>query len=137
MITLHLGHYDRDTEIAITTSKSGVDLERAARVVDLVRLCRTEGQDPHYPTLRASIAIARVLSARGGEASLHNPVFVWACRDILGQTSAHAKNDSAISPAFIDLLLAVSKAPEPVTRRRRDRNGAAERQAAARSNGGK
>ena len=45
-------------------------------------------QDPHYPTLRASIAIARVLSSRGGDASIHNPVFVWACRDILSQTSA-------------------------------------------------
>jgi gas vesicle protein GvpN len=105
MITLHLGHYDRDTEIAITASKSSLDVARAARVVDLVRLCRSEGQDPHYPTLRASIAIARVLAARGGEPSLHNPVFIWACRDILSQTSAHAKTDAAISPAFIDLLL--------------------------------
>ena len=92
MITLHLDHYDRDTEIAITASKSGLDMARAARVVDLVRLCRSEGHDPNYhPTLRASIAIARVLAARGGEASLHNPVFLWACRDILSQGSPHDK----------------------------------------------
>jgi len=106
MITLHLGHYDRATEIAITTSKSGIDLDRAERVVDLVRLCRSEGKDPHYPTLRASIAIARVLAARGGEASLHNPVFVWACRDILSQTSLNGKSEGAVpSSAFVDLLL--------------------------------
>ncbi len=105
MVTLHLGHYDRDTEIAITASKSSLELGRAGRVVDLVRLCRCEGQDPHYPTLRASIAIARVMSSRGGDASLHNPVFVWACRDILSQTSADANNEGAVSPAFIDLLL--------------------------------
>ncbi len=105
MVTLHLTHYDRDTEIAITASKSSIDPDRAARIVDLVRLCRCEGQDPHYPTLRASIAIARVLSSRGGDASVHNPIFVWACRDILSQTSAHANNDGAVSPAFIDLLL--------------------------------
>ncbi len=104
-ITLRLSHYDRDTEIAITTSKSSLDPERAARVVDLVRLCRSEGQDPHYPTLRASIAIARVLSSHGGEASIQNPVFVWACRDILSQTSAHANNVGAVSPDFIDILL--------------------------------
>lgn len=105
MVTLHLSHYDRDTEIAIAASKSGIDLDRAARVVDLVRLCRCEGQDPHYPTLRASIAIARVLSSRGGAASIHNPVFAWACRDILSQTSARANNDGVVSPAFIDLLM--------------------------------
>jgi hypothetical protein len=39
--------------------------------------------DPHYPTLRASIAIARVLAARGGEANGRNPIFLWACQDIL------------------------------------------------------
>jgi gas vesicle protein GvpN len=95
MITLHLGHYDRDTEIAITASKSGIDLERAGRIVDVVRLCRSEGRDPHYPTLRASIAIARVVAARGGEASLRNPVFVWACRDILSQTWPNGNSDQA------------------------------------------
>jgi nitric oxide reductase NorQ protein len=105
LITLRLSHYDRDTEIAITIAKSGVDPERAVRIVDLVRLCRSEGRDPHYPTLRASIAIARVLAARGGEASAQNPVFVWACRDVLSQTSANANPDGAVSPVFIDLLL--------------------------------
>ena len=105
MITLRLSHYDRETEISITAAKSSLDRDRATRVVDLVRLCRAEGQDPHYPTLRASIAIARVLAARGGEASLKNPVFVWACRDVLSQTSAHAKIDGAVSPALIDLLM--------------------------------
>ncbi len=106
MITLRLDHYDRDTEIAITASKSGLDAARAARVVDLVRLCRSEGNDPDYhPTLRASIAIARVLGARGGEASLRNPVFIWACRDVLGQGALPGKNDGAVLPAFVDLLL--------------------------------
>ena len=112
MITLRLSHYDRETEITITASKSSLDLERSARVVDLVRLCRCEGQDPHYPTLRASIAIARVLAARGGDATADNPVFVWACRDILSQVSAHAGNDGAVSPAFIDLLLRRFDSPD-------------------------
>lgn len=132
MITLHLDHYDRDTEIAITAGKSGLDTARAARVVDLVRLCRSEGNDPHYPTLRASIAIARVLAARGGEASLRNPVFVWASRDILSQASPSGKNDGVISWALIDLLLrrlesddAVEKATPSVERRRSRGNGAA------------
>lgn len=95
MITLFLGHYDRETEIAITASKSGINLERAARVVDVVRLCRAQGPDPHYPTLRASIAIARVLAARGGEANIRNPVFLWACRDILGPAWPDGKTDCA------------------------------------------
>ncbi|MGJ0453586.1 MAG: gas vesicle protein GvpN [Methylocystis sp.] len=105
MITLPLDHYDRETEIAIAASKSGLDMARAARVVDLVRLCRSECEDPHHPTLRASIAIARVLAARGGEASLRNAVFVWSSRDILSQTSKPGKSEGAISSAFVDFLL--------------------------------
>ncbi|MGO9740672.1 MAG: gas vesicle protein GvpN [Roseiarcus sp.] len=106
VITLHLDHYDRDTEIAITVAKSGLDTSGAARVVDLVRMCRMERPGPQsQPTLRASIAIARVLAARGGEASQRNPVFVWACRDVLGQSPAPGKTDGGISSALIDVLM--------------------------------
>jgi gas vesicle protein GvpN len=106
MITLHLDHYDRDTEIAIAVSQSGLDAARAARVVDLVRQCRAEGSEPRcQPTLRASIAIARVLAARGGEASLRNPVFVSTCRDVLGHGTPRSKNEGGVPSGFIDLLL--------------------------------
>ena len=137
MITLHLDHYDRDTEIAITVSKSGIDRDRAERVVNLVRLCRTEGPDPHYPTLRASIAIARVLAARGGEANGRNPIFLWACQDILRPAALKGNRDDAASFAFIDFLLSrldcAGVVAEVTTRPARR----PVRQAAPRSKGGK
>ena len=102
MITVPLGHYDRDTEIAITARKSDIAENDAERVVDLVRLCRVEGVDPHYPTIRACIAIARVLAYRGHRASLSDPVYVWACRDILG---ASAPKDAGNAAFFIDELI--------------------------------
>ncbi|MGE0235129.1 gas vesicle protein GvpN [Methylocystis sp.] len=108
MITLYLGHYDRDTEIAIAASKAGIEHERAARVVDFVRLCRQKGPDPHYPTLRASIAIARVLAARGGEASLRNPVFQWACKDILGRASQSGAKEAELSSTASTIYCAAS-----------------------------
>lgn len=105
MITLHLGHYDRETEIAITASKSGIDMRRAERIVDLVRLCRSEGQDHSFPTLRASIALARVLAADGGEPSYSNPTFVWACRDVLTAPLPKRKSDGSMPSALVDHLL--------------------------------
>ena len=104
MITLPLDHYDRETEIAIAASKSGLDMARASRVVDLVRLCRSEGDDPHHPTLRASIAIARVLAARGGEASLRNPSSLVEPGHPQPDVEA-GKSEGAISSAFVDFLL--------------------------------
>lgn len=137
MITLHLGHYDRDTEIAITTSKSGIDSERATRIVDLVRLCRTEGQDPHYPTLRASIAIARVLAARGGDVSVRNPVFRWVCQDILSQTSPNGKSGHAGASAFVELLLQRFESVGASEKLAKRSSQQPDRQAALRSKGGK
>ena len=103
MITIQLGHYDRDTEIAITARQSGVPDSDAERVVDLVRLCRAEGRDPLYPTVRACIAIARVLAYRGHKASLRDPVYVWACRDILGASAPRDTPENAAG--FIDELI--------------------------------
>jgi nitric oxide reductase NorQ protein len=103
MITILLGHYDRDTEIAITARQSGLAESDAERVVDLVRLCRSEGRDPHYPTVRASIALARVMAYRGHKASLTDPAYVWACRDILG--AAAPRDDPGNAAGFIDELL--------------------------------
>jgi gas vesicle protein GvpN len=103
MITIPLGHHDRETEIAITASKTGIADADAAQVVDLVRLCRAEGRDPHYPTVRACIAIARVLAYRGRKASPHDPVYLWACRDILGASAPRDGGTDAAS--FIDGLI--------------------------------
>jgi hypothetical protein len=98
-----------------------------------VRACRVEGKDPHFPTLRASIAIARVLATRGGEASYRNPVFLWACRDILSHTTPNGKSDQAVSPDFIDLILRRSECAEEGGKATM-RSG---RRAAARAKGGK
>jgi gas vesicle protein GvpN len=81
MITVELGHYDRATEILITASRSGLSQRAATRVVDLVRLARGQPQDP---TIRACVAIARVLAHRGADADPDDPVFLWACYDVVG-----------------------------------------------------
>jgi gas vesicle protein GvpN len=85
MITLQVGHYGRGTEIAITARKSGLGEETAARLVDFVRLCRAETAYTHALSIRACIAIAKVLAHRGAEVSAEDPIFVWACHDILGR----------------------------------------------------
>ncbi len=62
MITLDLDYFDEETEIAITAAKSGLPVEEAERVVRIVRSFREKGEYEFTPTVRASIAIARVIS---------------------------------------------------------------------------
>ncbi|MEX2430458.1 MAG: gas vesicle protein GvpN [Dehalococcoidia bacterium] len=88
LITINLEHYDRETEIRITAARSGLDLTDAAAIVDLVRELRTIGVSNSRPTIRACMAIARVLALRGVHARPDEPVFQWVCRDILAAETA-------------------------------------------------
>ena len=63
LITIQLEHYDRDTEVQITMACSGVAQTDAEIIVDLARDLRSTGVNSR-PTIRACIAIARILAAR-------------------------------------------------------------------------
>lgn len=65
LVTIHLDHYDRDTEIQITMAKSGIARGDAETIVDIVRELRGVGVNNHQPTVRACITIAEILARRG------------------------------------------------------------------------
>jgi nitric oxide reductase NorQ protein len=88
MITIELDYCDRDTEVAITRARAGVDQEVAEKIVDLVRRVRKHGL-PGRPTLRASIMIARILRQRGCSFDEGDPLFVDACADVLHAAPRH------------------------------------------------
>ncbi|AFM27560.1 gas vesicle protein GvpN [Desulfomonile tiedjei] len=83
IITINVDHYDRETEIEITRAKSGVCKQDATVIVDIIRELRLLGVNNHRPTIRAAIAIARVLAHTGEHADQHNSVFQWLCKDVL------------------------------------------------------
>ena len=60
MITLPMTHYDEETEIAITQAKAGVSHSVAKKIVKIVRKIRAADVCEFTPTIRASVAIARV-----------------------------------------------------------------------------
>lgn len=88
LITIPLDHYDRKTEIEITIARSKADRGDAEIIVDLVRELRRVGVSNSRPTIRACIAIARVLALRGVHARSDEPIFQWVCRDVLSSESA-------------------------------------------------
>ncbi len=88
LITIHLGPYDRETEILITMAKSGLPRPDAENIVDIVRELRSVGVNNNRPTIRACIAIARVLALQGSRPRWDDPVFQWACRDVLNTDTA-------------------------------------------------
>jgi len=88
LITVSLGHFDRETEIQIAMAKSGLAQVDTEIVVDVVRELRDLGVNNHRPTVRACIAIARILAHQGARAQTGDPVFYWTCQDVLNTDSA-------------------------------------------------
>jgi nitric oxide reductase NorQ protein len=93
MITIELDYCDRETEVAITQARAGVDEAAAAKIVDLVRRIRTEASS-QKPTLRASVMIARIMRQLGGAESLDDQVFLEACLDVLHSTAITGRDAS-------------------------------------------
>jgi len=88
LITVQMGNFDRDTEIQVAMSKSGCIRSDAEIIVDIVRELRCTGVNNHRPTIRATIAIARILVHRQAHAKIDDPVFQWVCRDVLTTDTA-------------------------------------------------
>ncbi len=88
LITINLGHFDRETEVQIAIAKSGISRRDAEIIVDVVRELRGVGVNNHRPTIRACIAITKILAHRGARARPDDPVFIWACRDMLNTDTA-------------------------------------------------
>jgi nitric oxide reductase NorQ protein len=88
LITINLGHLDRETEIAIAMAKSGLPRPDAETIVDIIRELRGVGVNNHRPTIRAGIAIARILAHHSGSAQIGDPTFESICHDVLNTDTA-------------------------------------------------
>jgi gas vesicle protein GvpN len=89
MITIKLGHYDRETEVEITCAKSGSSRPDAEKIVDIVRDLRMHNGDGHVPTVRAAIMLARVMKLSSAQANAQDNKFVQTCLDILDSEMKH------------------------------------------------
>jgi nitric oxide reductase NorQ protein len=88
LITIHLNHFDRESEIQVTVTKSGISKLDAETIVTIVRELRGIGVNNNRPTVRACIAIARILVRLKGRARIDDPLFVRICRDVLDMDTA-------------------------------------------------
>jgi gas vesicle protein GvpN len=92
MITIRLNPPDRDTELSIVKAKSGLDELEAGYIVDIVREMRGNGESKTVPTLRAGIAIGRILSMVEGRARAGDPFFHSLCYDVLSTETAKVQH---------------------------------------------
>jgi gas vesicle protein GvpN len=107
LITIQMGNFDRETEIEIAIAQSGVSRRDAGIIVDIVNELRGTGVNNHRPTIRATIAIAKILVHRHARAAIDDPVFQWVCHDVLTTETAKVTCDGqSLMPHKIDETIA-------------------------------
>lgn len=106
LITISLGHFDRETEIRVLMAKSGIPRLDAEVIVDVVRELRTVGVNNHRPTVRAAIAIATILSRRHARACLDDDIFSAVCHDVLNiDTAKVTLNGKSLMPQKVEEVI--------------------------------
>lgn len=90
MVTLDLEPFDQETECLITIKKSGLPLEKATKIVRIVRHLRESGHYEFAPTVRGCIMIARTVMEYGKTIRTHagDPLFAKICLDILSSETS-------------------------------------------------
>lgn len=104
MITIKLGHYDRETEIAITQAKSGVTRPYAESIVDIVRGLREMKKFKPTPTVRACVMIAKSLSPFGAQPVASDKNFAQACFDVLISQMVDETKEAELRKVVTELI---------------------------------
>ncbi|MFQ5901875.1 MAG: gas vesicle protein GvpN [Thermodesulfobacteriota bacterium] len=104
MITIRLGHYDRETEVAITRAKAGITRPDAEKIVNVVRSYRETVANGSSPTVRSCIMIAKILKLSGSQTTASDKVFKQTCLDILNANkgSNGASNTTDVTEEVVE-----------------------------------
>lgn len=96
MVTLDISYPDKDTEVAITSAKSGLTRIDAEKIVNIVRGLRDSGKYEFAPTVRGCIMIAKTVKVRKAAVEARNKVFRSICTDVLASETSRVGSEANI-----------------------------------------
>jgi nitric oxide reductase NorQ protein len=106
MVTIELGNFDEETEVAITQAKSGLPPNDSRRIVSLVRkVRRAKTKNKLIPTVRGCIVLGKILNLKGRAALYANNGFRQICLDVL-MTGVSGQDRKKVSQVIDDFLAA-------------------------------
>jgi len=103
MVTIELGNFDEETEVAITQTKSRLSFNDSRRVVSLVRKVREAKSNNLTPTVRACIIIGKILNLKGETAPGMNHTFRQICLDVL-MAEVPKEERERVSQVIVDAI---------------------------------
>ncbi|MGA2284641.1 MAG: gas vesicle protein GvpN [Dehalococcoidia bacterium] len=105
MITMDLGHFDEQTEIAITQAHTGLTRKRAQTIVALVRRVRQATNGSCDPTIRSCIMIGKIMANQNKNGNGGGLAYEQVCVDVLTRTlSAAGRGDEEKTRSLTELV---------------------------------
>jgi gas vesicle protein GvpN len=106
LITINLSHFDRETEIQVAISKSELPQMEVEKIVDIVRGLRNVGVNNNRPTIRATIALSRIVANLGCRVQINDPVFRSVCLDVLNtDTTKVTRGGEPVMTKLVDDII--------------------------------
>lgn len=109
MINVEMDRLDRETEIAITSLKSGLPEEEVTSIVDLVRSFREKCGFDNNVSVRSSIRIAQISRFTQEDAAYDEEFFKKIVNDVLMSEIRHSESKSDLKAHAIIKNLLVSR----------------------------
>jgi len=104
MITMDLDHFDKETEVAICSTKTGLSRVDSEKLINIIRGLRESAVCEYAPTIRGPIMIGKTLQVRNGAVSKDNSIFKETALEIL--TSETSRIGSKIHQEKVKQVLA-------------------------------
>lgn len=120
LITIKLDYMDRDTEVKVVSTKSGLPLALAESIVDIVRSARNLQISKGGPSMRAGIMIATLCAQQEMGPLGSDPLFREVCQDVLAGPMANGARDGQTDSARVvdELIAEHCRGSRPANKRR-------------------
>ena len=107
MITMDLDHFDKETEIAICKTKTGLSPVDSKKIINIIRGLRESAVCEYAPTIRGPIMIGKTLKVRKGVVSKDNAIFKETALEILSSETSRIgsrTHQEKVKQVIIDLI---------------------------------
>ena len=107
MITMDLSHFDKETEIAICKTKTGLSPVDSEKLINIIRGLRKSAVCEYAPTIRGPIMIGKTLQVRKGAVSKDNSIFKETALEILTSETSRIGSkihQEKVKQVLVDLI---------------------------------
>ncbi|MBU1291462.1 gas vesicle protein GvpN [bacterium] len=107
MITMDLDHFDKETEVAICNTKTGLSPVDSEKLINIIRGLRESAVCEYAPTIRGPIMIGKTLQVRQGAVSKDNSIFKETALEILTSETSRIGSkihQEKVKQVLVDLI---------------------------------